>query len=808
MKISYNWLSNYIDTGLNPQETAEKLTSVGLEVEGLEHYSTLPKGIENLIAGHILELQQHPNADLLKLTKVDVGNGEPLSIVCGAPNVAAGQKVIVAREGVTVNPLTREPFVIKKSKIRGEFSEGMLCAEDEIGLGESHAGLLILDENATPGHPVAEYLNGYQDWILEIGLTPNRVDAASHIGVARDLAALLGKKLKYPEAISNPPIELKWTPGPSVQRQIEIAIEDTEACPRYSGLIIKNITVKDSPPWLQHYLMAVGLKPINNIVDATNFVLHEMGQPLHAFDLSKIEGNKIIVKRSEPGTVFITLDKQERKMDGTELMICNANEPMAIAGVFGGLKSGINSETKDIFIESAYFNPSVIRRTSRKHQLFTDASFRYERGADPMITLTALGRVATLIMEIAGGEVNDPYYNVSELIKSIQLKFYFKYLNSVAGMEIPVEDVKNILLGLEFDIIEEQKDGLLIEIPSFKTDVKRPIDVVEEILRIYSFDKIPVTKQIKSILQVDKLYHSEKLKKRISSLLIDQGFYETYMLSFVKEEDNKIFDEKISIPVINPISSDLGFVKNNILIPGLRALQHNLNRQRHDLRIFNWDYVHSGENGSFKQEYRLGLWMTGNANPENWKNKAKKLDFYDIKSIFEAILTLSGQNDLQSQPFENSLFSYGLSFQGSGQKTIARVGRLSDSLLKQIDIGQEVFYAQFDAKALLKARKKELKYDAISKFPKVERDLALIVPEELTYASIRGLIEKAENKILKKISIFDVYKGNQVGEGFKSYAVRMEFEDKTQTLEDKTVDKIISKIVYRLENELGVKIRS
>jgi len=802
MKISYNWLSNYIiDTGLTPQETAEKLTSVGLEVEGLEHYSTLPKGIESLIVGHILELHQHPNADLLKLTKVDVGNDAPLSIVCGAPNVAAGQKVIVAREGVTVNPLSKEPFTIKKSKIRGEFSEGMLCAEDEIGLGESHAGLLILDENATPGQPVAKYLNGYEDWILEIGLTPNRVDAASHIGVARDLAALLGKKLKYPVA------EIAYSDRQSPE--IKIDIEDIEACPRYSGLVIKNIEVKDSPEWLQNYLQAVGLKPINNIVDATNFVLHELGHPLHAFDLSTIEGTRIIVKRSVPDSRFMTLDKQERILDGTELMICNANEPMAIAGVFGGLKSGINSGTKGIFIESAYFNPSVIRRTSRRHQLFTDASFRYERGADPNITIVALTRVAKLIQEIAGGDIINTIYDIyPERIKPIQLKFEFKYLNGIAGMEIPVSDVKNILTGLEFIIIEQDQNGLLIEIPSFKTDVKRPIDVVEEVLRIYSFDKIPISRQIKSIVQVDKLYHKEKQRKRISSFLIDRGFYETYMLSFVKEEDNRIFDEKQSVSVINPISADLGFVKNNILIPGLRALLHNLNRQRHDLSIFNWDHIHSTENGSFKQEYQLGIWMTGNTNPENWKNKPKKVDFYDLKSIVEAILTLSGQNDIQTQPLENSLFSYGLTFQGSGQKTIARVGRLSDSILKQLDIGQEVFYAQFDAKYLLKARKKELKYDAISKFPKVERDLALIVPEDLTYSSIRELIEKAEHKILKKVSIFDVYKGNQVAEGFKSYAVRMEFEDKTQTLEDKTIDKIISKIVYRLENEHGIKIRS
>ena len=802
MKISYNWLLKYINTKLSAQEIAEKLTSIGLEVEELEHYTTLPKGIENLIVGHIVELQKHPNADVLYLTKVDVGGSELLSIVCGAPNVAMGQKVIVAREGVTLYPQNRESFSIKKSKIRGEFSEGMLCAEDEIGLGESHAGLLILDPSAEIGKPVTSYLKGYSDWIFEIGLTPNRVDAASHIGVARDLAALLGQKVIYPDAHIN----VKEESNPI----LNISIEDKEGCPRYSGLIIKGIEVKESPEWIQNYLRAIGLKPINNIVDATNFVLHELGHPLHAFDLSKIEGNRIIIKKSEPGSTFATLDKQERKLDGSELMICNANEPIAIAGVFGGLKSAINSETKDIFIESAYFSPSSIRRTSRRHQLFTDASFRFERGADPNATIKALTRVASLIRNNAGGEIIGPVYDTYiEEIKPIQLKFEFKYLNAIAGAEIPVVFVKNILEGLEFKVLSTDTEGIIIEIPTFKTDVRRPIDVVEEVLRIYSFDNIPVPKQLKSIVQVDKLYQSEKLKKRINAFLVNQGFFETYMLSFVKEDDNKYHaGEKPTIPVLNPISADLSQVKNNILIPGLKALQHNINRQREDIRIFNWDHIHSKVDGKMKQEFRLGIWMTGKNQTENWKSKGKKVDFYDLKSMVEQIIKLSSRSGFESIALENQNFNYGSAYQDHNKKNFVIFGKVSDNLIKQFDLGQEVYYAEFDAKMLLKTSRSALKYDPISKFPKVERDLALIVPEELQYAQIREMMSRTDSKILKEISIFDVYKGDQVDKGFKSYAIRMVFEDKTQTLEDKTVDKIIQKIVFRLENELKVNIRS
>jgi phenylalanyl-tRNA synthetase beta chain len=801
MRISYNWLLKYIDTDLNAEEIGKLLTSIGLEVEGIEYYTTLPLGVNDLIVGKVKEAIQHPNADKLKLTKVDTGGPELLNIVCGAPNVAAGQKVIVAVEGVTIHPFKGNPFVIKKSKIRGEFSEGMLCAEDEIGLGESHEGLLILDDNAEIGKPVSTYLKGYSDWILEIGLTPNRVDAASHIGVARDLAALLGMKVTYPDTHINIAAEGR--------ADLEVVIEDPVACPRYSGLVIKGIEVKDSPDWMQDYLKAIGLNPINNIVDATNYVLHEYGHPLHAFDLSKISGNRIIIKRSEPGTKFTTLDKQERELNGSELMICNDEEPMALAGIFGGLKSGITTETKDIFIESAYFDPSVTRRSARRHQLFTDASFRFERGADPNVTIKALGRVAKLIHEIAGGEIMAPVYDeYPQPITPARLKFDYNYLNEVSGTIIAPETVKTILADLEFIIVSENNDGLVLEVPTFKTDIKRPIDVVEEVIRIYSFDKIPMPAQIKSIVQVSRLEHGEKIRKRISGYLIDNGFYESYLLSFVKEEDNRFFEELMPVQVLNPISLDLAEVRNNLLVPGLKAILYNLNRQQRDVKLFNWDHIHYQMGGDYKQEYRLNLWLTGAIQAGNWYEKSAKIDFYYLKGLVENILNLGSRSGYESRNFEDRFFSYGVSLIGPNEKMMAKFGRLDDKFLKKLDIGQEVFYADIDARLLTKAHGVPLKYDPISRFPKVERDLALIVPESLSYSDIRVLIEKTDNKILKKVSIFDVYKGGQVSEGFKSYAIRMEFEDKAQTLEDKTVDKLVQKIIYRLENDLEVKIRS
>lgn len=800
MKISYNWLLEYIDTALSPHEIADKLTSVGLEVEEIYPFSTVPEGLEHLTVGLVKEVSQHPNADRLRLTKVDVGGPELLNIVCGAPNVAVGQKVVVATEGTVLHPVKGEPFTIKRSKIRGEASEGMICAEDEIGLGTSHEGIMVLDDTAEVGTAFSEYRKGYKDWIIEIGLTPNRVDAASHIGVARDLAALLNVPIKYPEDAV--------TFDQHDNDKLTVIIEDEQACPRYSGMVIKGVEVKESPDWLQNRLKAIGLNPINNIVDATNYVLHEMGHPLHAFDLDQVKGNRIVIKRSEKGQKFVTLDKQERELDGTELMICNAEEPMAMAGIFGGLKSGISEQTKDIFIESAYFNPSVVRAASRRHLLFTDASFRFERGADPNATLRALNRVAYLIRKTAGGTLVTPEYDeYPSMIYPAKIILKLDYLDKVAGMTMPRKEVRDILQAMEIKLLEERENEWLLEVPTFKTDVKRPIDVIEEILRIYSYDRLPVASTVKSIIQVDKIYEKEKKRQRINSYLVDLGFYEAYLLSFTREEDNSWYADKEPIPVLNPISAELGQLRNNLLIPGLRVLQHNLNRQQPDVKIFKWGYTHHRQKDQYMQQYHLAYWITGSVRGGNWHEKERKADFYYLKAITEQALGFTGISRYELQPLEqHPQFDYGFACIANG-KTIGQLGRVSDKILKKMGIDQEVFYADFDADVFFGKRNKGLTYEAISRFPRVERDLALQVPKDLQYGDIRSLIGKVDNRLIKRISIFDVYEGEQLKEGLKSYAIRLEFEDKNQTLEDKEVDRIVGKIISRLEHELNVTIR-
>jgi phenylalanyl-tRNA synthetase beta chain len=801
MKISYNWLKKYLNTDLSAQELAEKLTSVGLEVEEVHPYSTVPEGLENLTIGLVKEVSQHPNADRLRLTKVDVGGAELLNIVCGAPNVAAGQKVVVATEGTTIHPLKGEPFIIKRSKIRGEASEGMICAEDEIGIGSDHNGIMVLKEDARIGAPFSEYMPGYKDWIIEIGLTPNRVDAASHIGVARDLAALLNISVQYPK----PQLLLDQ----AQTYPFEIKIEDTEACPRYSGLIIQGITVKESPEWLRNCLKVIGLNPINNIVDATNFVLHELGHPLHAFDLAKIKGNKIIVRRSEKGAKFTTLDKQERELDGTELMICNAGEPMALAGIFGGLESGISSSTTDIFIESAYFNPSVVRKAARRHGLFTDASFRFERGADPNGTLRALNRVASLIIEIAGGNALAPVYDeYPQPIQNIQIRLDYSYLNSIAGDEIPKTEVSAILKGLEMNILAEDEKGLLLEVPSFKSDVKRPVDLVEEVLRIYSFDRIPFGKRVKSVLQVDPGYHSGKRKSRISQFLADKGVHEAYILSFVKEEDNALYSGQDAVKVLNPLSADLAEVRNNLLIPGLRAIAYNLNRQQKNVSFFKWGHTHHQQENGRRQDYHLSMWFSGSQTAGNWHTQGRPVDFYELKAIVDQVCAFAKPGNYKTETVTPSYASYAMQYTGaSGEKQVG-FGKVSEKLLRKLGIEQEVFYADFDASWLLEANNMSMEVRPISRFPKVERDLALQVPENLQYADIRNLIASTEKQLLKRISIFDVYEGKQLATGLKSYAIRLEFEDMEQTLEDKTIDQLMQKIIKRLDRELNVQIRS
>ncbi len=794
MKISYNWISKYIDHKLSPEKLGEVLTRAGLEVDGIENFSLAPKGLDGLVVGFVKSATQHPNADKLKLTTIDIGGPELLKIVCGAPNVAEGQKVIVAQIGTKLFPIEGDPFVIKKSKIRGEDSEGMLCAEDEIGFGRSHEGLLILREDAIIGQPFKEYLNSYTDEVFEVSLTPNRVDASSHIGCARDVAALTGQKVKYPIV---PAID-----GKSSAPEIKIIIEDKEACPRYSGIIVKNITVKDSPEWLQNSLKAIGLQPINNVVDVTDYVLHELGHPLHAFDLSKIKGNTIIIKNSDSGSEFITLDKQSRKLDGSELMICNAEEPMAIAGVFGGLESGITNDTKNIFIESAYFNPSRIRKTSRKHQLFTDASFRFERGTDPNATIFAMLRAADLIAEVTGGEiVNCIYDEYPSVISPVKINFDLQYLRKIAGDEIPVDEVKNILESLEIKIISHKDFILELEIPTFKVDVKRSIDVVEEIMRIYSFDKIPLPSLVKSILQTDPLYSKEQLRKKLSAVLTGNGFSEACHLSFTGAHEN--VSAETSVQVMNPISIGLEYIRDNMMKPGLKSVLHNINRQQNDVKLFEYGNTYHIKEGGFYQNSYLSFWSTGSQHQESWYDKQKQVDFYYLKGICEQVIKLAGVKLPDYKEGEDPGYEYSMV---AGK--ILTIGKLSVAVLKEADISKPVFYAEINMDVLLnKAKGKETHYSTISKFPRVDRDLSLSVPKELKYDAIRDLIKRSGSSLLQNIFIFDVYQGEQIRHGYKSYSIRLEFEDKTETLEDKKIDKVMKRILENLEKELDVRVR-
>ena len=795
MKISYNWIGKYIHHQLSPQKLGEVLTSAGLEIEEITHFSLAPKGLEDLVVGHVKTVVPHPNADRLRLTTVDIGEENFLKIVCGAPNIAEGQKVIVAKVGALLHPSEGEPFTIKKSKIRGEESEGMICAEDEIGLGTSHEGVAVLKEDAKIGQAFLEYLNTFEDNIFEVSITPNRVDAASHIGAARDIAALIGTQVNYP-AIA----EIKNT---KIAPELKIIIEDAEACPRYSGIIIKNIEVKDSPEWLQNSLRSIGLQPINNIVDVSNFVLHEMGHPLHAFDLSKIKGKEIHIKNAVAGTEFITLDKQVRKLDGSELMICNAEVPMALAGVFGGLESGINNTTKDIFIESAYFNPGRIRKTGRKHQLFTDASFRFERGADPNATIFAMLRAAKLIVEVSGGEIVPFIYDQYPVpIAPVQFDFDLDYLNKIAGIKIPEQEVKSILTALEIKIIQEQGNILTLEIPSFKIDVKRPIDVVEEVMRIYSFDKIPLPGLVKSVLQVDPLYTKEQLRKKLSHALVAHGFNEAFHLSFVNTNENK--NAEAAVQVMNPISTDLEFVRDNMLKPGLKSIAYNMNRQQSNVHLFEWGHTYHAKEEGFYQNTYLSIWISGLQNNESWYNKEKKpVDFYYLKGICEELIHLSGVKIPEYKEIEDNLYEYAMK-----AGNILQMGKVSAACLKAADISKPVFYAEIAVESLLnKIKGKEVHYQAISRFPRMDRDLSLLVPAALKYDKIKEVIKKSGTSLLKDMFIFDVYQGEQVKQGFKSYSLRLEFEDKNETLEDKKVDKIISKIMENLEKELEVSIR-
>ena len=809
MRISYNWLKQFIKIDWKSEETAALLTDLGLEVEGVDKFESLKGGLEGIFVGHVLTCEKHPDADKLKITTVDLGDGNaPVQIVCGAPNVAAGQKVPVATIGTKLYDKEGNAFEIKKGKIRGQESHGMICAEDELGLGEGHDGILILNEDLKPGTLGKDVFNIESDEVFEIGLTPNRADAMSHWGVARDLKAGLIQ--------SNVTSEL-MTPSVSSFRidkrtlKIAIEVENKKLVPRYCGVTISGVTVKTSPVWLQNRLKSIGITPKNNIVDVTNYVMHELGQPTHAFDANKIKGNKVIVKTVEAGTKFTTLDGVERTLDKEDVMICNAEDPMCIAGVFGGIESGISENTQNIFLESAYFNPVSVRKTAKRHALNTDASFRFERGIDPTITEYALKRAALLIQEVAGGEITSDIIDLyPNKIEDFSVFLTFDKINKVIGEELKKETIKNILTSLEIKITSMTDSGLGLTIPAYRVDVQRDIDVIEEILRVYGYNSIGFNTKVSATIANSPRTEEYKVQNIISDQLCSQGFNEMMANSltnpdYIKLSDQLIESEKVTI--INPLSNELSAMRQSLLFSGLEAISFNINRRKSNLRLFEFGKTyHKIENG-FDERKHLCLYLTGNKSAESWNTTSTKSDFFMMKGYIMAMLTRIGLDQkVSSLPVENDVFSEGLGL-AIGKETIAEFGIVKKSFLKAFDIKQEVVYADVNWAAIQKYVSNKLKLVEISKFPEVRRDLALLVDKEVTFESIYKIAKVTDKTLIKEVSLFDVYEGINLPENKKSYAVSFIMNDDKKTLEEKQIEKVMQKLQANFEKEVGATLR-
>lgn len=818
MKISYNWLKQYLELTLSPEKIASILTGIGLEVESIEMKESIPGGLEGFVVGEVITCIKHPNAHNLSLTQVNTGGKELLSIVCGAPNVAAGQKVVVATVGATIYSAD-EPFKIKKSKIRGEVSEGMICAEDELGIGEDHSGILILEEDAKVGLPARNYFNIENDYIFEIGLTPNRIDAASHYGVARDLAAYLSQdqkvNLKFPDEH-----------GFSIDNQddtIQVSVQNPEACIRYSGITLTGLSVNDSPDWLQKRLKAIGQKPINNVVDITNFILHEMGQPLHAFDRSKITGNQVIVKTLQKETPFICLDESEKKLSDQDLMICNASEGMCIAGVFGGLHSGVTRDTTAIFLESACFNPVSVRKTARRHSLNTDSSFRFERGTDPNITVKALKRAAALIREVAGGTISSEVFDFyPNPVGYFPVFLSYKNLDRLIGNELDRDHVKQILKGLEINIESENNEGLQLQVPPYRVDVQREADVIEEILRIFGYNFVQISQKVQSTISHKKHPDAHEVKNLISNLLTSSGFNEMMCNSLTKAEYYKnlnTYPEKNLVNIHNPLSQDLNVMRQNLIFGGLETIAYNSSYKNSDLKLYEFGntYSFNPEANSdqalkaYAEEPQFALFISGKRHSENWLIGESNQGFYDIKAAIEKSLKRVGaiSNLTTLEDFSNDAFSYGLKYEVKNQGLLAEFGEISPKMLKIFDLSQPVFAGIIHWNQLLKSVKNsKVSYNEISHFPVVRRDLAMIVDQNIRFSQLVEIAFQTEKKILKEVNIFDVYQGENIPQEKKSYALSFLLQDDTKTLNDKHIEKIMTAIAAAFERELKVQIRS
>ena len=809
MKISYNWLKQYIDIPESAEEIGKTLTSTGLEVESVEPFETLKGGLKGLVIAEVLTCSKHSNADKLSVTTVDVGGEKPLNIVCGAPNVAAGQRVVVATPGTTVHPTKGEPFAIKISKIRGEQSEGMICAEDEIGLGESHAGIIVLNTTIPNGTSASEFYNIQSDYVIEIGLTPNRADAASHIGVARDIKAAKRRDLNLPSVESFKVDSTKLT--------IPVIVENTEACPRYSAVTITGVRIEESPEWLKNRLKSIGLSPINNIVDITNFVLHETGQPLHAFDAEQITGKKIIVKTLPAGTKFKTLDGKERLLSANDLMICDAeSNGMCIGGVFGGINSGISGKTNAIFLESACFSPNYIRKTGMHHGLKTDASFRFERGTDPNMTVYALKRAALLIKEIAGGEISSEIIDVYPTkVENKVIEIKDKNVTRLIGKALQREEIFSILESLNIKVIDKKEDRFIVSVPPFRVDVVQEADVVEEILRIYGFNNI----ELSEIAGTDYLASFpekdiDKYKKSVGEMLVANGFYEILTNSLTNvayQQKHKLSFAGEPVEILNKLSEEQGILRQTMLFTGLEVCSYNINRKQKDLKLFEfgkiyWKVLTGEAKIKYQEEERLAIYITGSFETENWQSKTRSVAYYDLAQQVAHILQRSSIENIKQEQLSDPLFDYGMTIL-KGTKEIGKIGKVKTAFVKDFGIKQEIFYADLNTALLFKAANPKFVVQEVPKFPEVRRDLSLVLDKKVTFAEIKELVLATEKRLIKDIIAFDVYEGDKIPEGKKAYALGFTLLDDTKTLTDEEIDKTMNRLMSAFEGKMGAMIR-
>jgi phenylalanyl-tRNA synthetase beta chain len=806
MKISYNWIKQFLKIDLPSAEVSDILTDLGLEVEIVEKYQSVKGGLEGVVVGHVLTCEKHPDADRLNITTVDLGEGTPVQIVCGATNVAAGQKVPVATIGTKLFDKDGNEFEIKKGKIRGQESHGMICAEDELGLGASHDGIMVLDSNLKPGTPAAKVFNIENDEVFEIGLTPNRADAMSHMGVARDLRAALIQKNASLELIT-----------PSVSKfkvdkrtlKIDVDVKDSSLAPRYCGVTISDVTIKPSPSWLQNRLKAIGLTPKNNVIDVTNYVLHELCQPLHAFDAAKING-KVTVKTVEAGTKFVTLDDVERTLHEEDLLICDDKGPICLAGVFGGKNSGVSENTTTIFLESAYFNPVTIRKTAKRHSLSTDASFRFERGIDPTITEYALKRAALLIQEVAGGEITSDVIDVyPKKIEDFTVFLNYEKAFKLIGQELPKETIKKIVASLDIKVNNSSDAGLGLIIPAYRVDVQREVDVIEEILRVYGYNNITFSKKLNATVAKSARTEDYKVQNIIGSQLNSFGFHEMMANSLTTPDYvqlSELLKEEYNVTMMNPLSSELSVMRQSMLYSGLEAISYNINRKNSDLKLFEFGKSYRKLLSGYNEKKHLTLFVSGNRVSESWTNVQKPTDFFLFKGYVNSILSRLGFDKTQNLPIENDIFSEGIAF-ALGNDTLVEMGTIKKSILKHFDIKQEVFYAEFNWDLVIKLLSNKIKFTAIPKYPEVRRDFALLVDTNVAFESIYKVARQTEKSLLKDINLFDVYEGKNLPEGKKSYALSFTIQDTTKTLTDVQIDKIMSKLQSNFESELGAQLR-